>query len=49
MAVVTPSTKPAESEMARDNGAIPPLEHGDRLTRAEFERRYDATPGLKER
>lgn len=26
---------------------IPPLESGDRLTRAEFERRYDATPGLK--
>src|SRR5689334_10499022 len=26
---------------------IPPLQPGDRLTRAEFERRYDATPGLK--
>jgi len=26
---------------------IPPLEPGDRLTRAEFERRYDATPNLK--
>jgi Uma2 family endonuclease len=26
---------------------VPPLEPGDRLTRAEFERRYDATPGLK--
>lgn len=25
----------------------PPLESGDRLTRAEFERRYDVTPGLK--
>jgi hypothetical protein len=25
----------------------PPLENGDRLTRAEFERRYDAMPGLK--
>jgi hypothetical protein len=24
--------------------AIPPLESGDRLTRAEFERRYKATP-----
>jgi hypothetical protein len=33
--------------MARDNGTIPPLENGDRLTRAEFERRYDAMPGLK--
>src|SRR4051812_13988373 len=26
---------------------VPPLQNGDRLTRAEFERRYDATPGLK--
>src|SRR5438105_15817644 len=27
--------------------AVPPLENGDHLTRAEFERRYDAMPGLK--
>ncbi|MGG6270021.1 Uma2 family endonuclease [Leptolyngbya sp. AN03gr2] len=27
--------------------AIPPLENGDRLTRPEFERRYNATPHLK--
>src|SRR5437667_8208908 len=26
---------------------IPPLEPGDRLTCEEFERRYDAMPGLK--
>jgi Uma2 family endonuclease len=26
---------------------IPPLRHGDRLTRAEFERRYEAMPDLK--
>jgi Uma2 family endonuclease len=26
---------------------LPPLENGDRLTRAEFERRYDAMPELK--
>ena len=26
---------------------IPQLQNGDHLTRAEFERRYDATPGLK--
>ena len=26
---------------------IPPLYSGDRLTRSEFERRYDATPNLK--
>ncbi len=29
------------------NVAIPPLVHGDRLTRAEFERRYDAMPWVK--
>jgi hypothetical protein len=29
------------------NGTIPPLVHGERLTRAEFERRYDAMPNLK--
>ncbi|MEH2057207.1 MAG: Uma2 family endonuclease [Nostoc sp.] len=27
--------------------AIPPLENGDKLTRYEFERRYNATPNLK--
>ncbi len=26
---------------------VPPLEAGDHLTRDEFERRYDATPGIK--
>src|SRR5438552_14056946 len=26
---------------------IPPLEPGDRLTREEFQRRYEAMPGLK--
>lgn len=26
---------------------VPPLESGDRLTRAEFERRYEAMPNLK--
>src|SRR6184192_3552097 len=31
---------------APDDG-IPPLETGDRLSRAEFERRYDAMPELK--
>src|SRR5438552_2202490 len=29
------------------NGELPPLEPGDRLTRAEFERRYEAMPHLK--
>jgi Uma2 family endonuclease len=27
--------------------SVPPLEPGDHLTRDEFERRYDATPGVK--
>jgi Uma2 family endonuclease len=27
--------------------AVPPLENGDRLTRAEFERRYNAMPHIK--
>lgn len=31
----------------RPDSGVPPLEPGDRLTRAEFERRYDATPGTK--
>jgi hypothetical protein len=26
---------------------IPPLENGDKLTRAEFERRYEAMPQVK--
>jgi hypothetical protein len=34
------------SNVALDN-AVPPLENGDRLTRAEFERRYEAMPHLK--
>ena len=29
------------------NGAIPPLENGDHLTRAEFLRRYDGMPDVK--
>jgi Uma2 family endonuclease len=39
--------KPAKPIEAARNGAILPLENGDRLTRAEFERRYDAMPELK--
>jgi hypothetical protein len=31
----------------RRTSPVPPLEPGDHLTRDEFERRYDATPGLK--
>jgi len=47
MAVSNPHTKPAKPTAAPCNGAILPLENGDRLTRAEFERRYDAMPELK--
>ena len=32
---------------SKSSRAVPPLQQGDRLTRAEFERRFDATPGLK--
>ncbi len=40
----TPNPKRTSVEPPDD---IPPLEPGDRLTREEFERRYEAMPGLK--
>jgi Uma2 family endonuclease len=40
------SSTPAQPQVAHDSGA-PALENGDRLTRAEFERRYAAMPQLK--
>ena len=47
----TPESREAHrDDRLRSNGAeatLPPLENGDRLTRAEFERRYEAMPGLK--
>jgi Uma2 family endonuclease len=45
MSLLRPSTHPADSAATRV--AVPSLENGDRLTRAEFERRYDAMPQLK--
>ncbi len=42
MAVLIPRAKPTEP-----SEPVQPLENGDRLTRAEFERRYDAMPDLK--
>ena len=45
MAVLTSRAKPAEPTELTE--AVHPLENGDRLTRAEFERRYDAMPDLK--
>jgi Uma2 family endonuclease len=47
MAATTPRAVPVEEAETPVNGAIPPLEPGDRLTRAEFERRYEAMPELK--
>ena len=40
---------PANGHLAQKNGnsLIPPLESGDRLSRAEFERRYNAHPEIK--
>jgi Uma2 family endonuclease len=47
MVVSTKTAKQAEVTEGAGNGAVAPLENGDRLTRAEFERRYDAMPQLK--
>lgn len=44
MTTLQTSTTPA---MRTLNEVVPPLEFGDRLTRAEFERRWDAMPHLK--
>jgi Uma2 family endonuclease len=41
------ATKPPSQLSLPPDGLIPPLEPGDRLTRAEFERRYEAMPNLK--
>jgi hypothetical protein len=48
-AALAQSAEPRESSIRSEpaDGAIPPLENGDRLTRAEFERRYEAMPHLK--
>ena len=45
MSILIPPAPPAEPPEGWEN--IPPLENGDRLTRAEFERRYEAMPHLK--
>ena len=44
MATAPTRTQP---RTAATSPPIPPLENGDRLTRAEFERRYEAMPDLK--
>jgi Uma2 family endonuclease len=45
--MATTTTMPKAESMAPAAATIPPLENGDRLTRPEFERRYDAMPHLK--
>jgi Uma2 family endonuclease len=47
MAASSPQAEAAKPSQAAGNGAILPLNDGDRLTRAEFERRYAAMPDLK--
>ena len=37
----------APTDTLQPPAALPPLDNGDRLTRSEFERRYDAMPHLK--
>ena len=39
--------KTASEAPAPTGDGVPPLQQGDRLTRAEFERRYEAMPDLK--
>jgi Uma2 family endonuclease len=45
MAISPPVDRPAKP--AALLAPVPPLQHGDRLARAEFERRFDAMPELK--
>jgi len=44
---VQPTRWPAPAVVPQVARILPPLENGDRLTRREFERRYDAMPHLK--
>jgi hypothetical protein len=47
MSISVPRAEPiTPAESCDRDGAIPPLESGDRLTRDEFERRYQAMPHL---
>ena len=47
MATTTQPSTDSPRELVNPADDIPPLENGDRLTRPEFERRYDAMPHLK--
>ncbi len=44
---MTSSAYKSRVEDIRPKNTVPTLENGDRLTQAEFERRYDAMPNLK--
>lgn len=44
---MTSAAKPAPHEGPTGRARLPPLESGDHLRRPEFERRYEAMPGLK--
>ncbi len=44
---MVPATAAMEREHEQPSAILPPLESGDHLSRAEFERRYDAMPDLK--
>jgi Uma2 family endonuclease len=44
MATISPSSLTPTPVVLPPNTPVPPLHSGDRLTRAEFERRYRATP-----
>jgi Uma2 family endonuclease len=47
MAVFAQPARPSRQPEEPATANLPPLENGDRLTRAEFERRYGAMPELK--
>ncbi|HEX4053787.1 MAG TPA: Uma2 family endonuclease [Tepidisphaeraceae bacterium] len=47
MSRTVPKITPSISKDSSSGIAILPLQNGDHLTRAEFERRYDAMPNLK--
>ena len=41
------ATTDGTTSAAKQAAKVPPLQNGDRLTRSEFERRYEAMPELK--
>ena len=45
--MTTARSKPVSANAWPDRQAVPPLANGDQLTRAEFERRWEAMPQLK--